>query len=77
MWDQTTSNPSQFEYTIENTETYTGILFKWTYIGSYSYYWCVDDIEITGVPAGDPPVVVTLEPENIVSNAAVFKGTVN
>ena len=76
-WTTTTSNPTFFEYEIDNSEANTEILFKWNYIGAYSYYWCVDDIVITGVPAGDPPLAITLDPDNIGPNYATFNALIN
>ena len=77
-WTQTTANPANFEQQIDLTQgSVTEILFRWNFTGSWAYYWCVDDVEITGVIAGDPPVVSTLPAEEISPNAATLKGLVN
>jgi len=43
-----TDNPATFDQTIAEVAGQSNVRFKWNYVGSYAYYWCVDDIEITG-----------------------------
>lgn len=77
-WTQTTANPANFEQLISITEgSVTEILIRWNFTGSWAYYWCVDDVEITGVVAGDPPVVTTLSATDVSSTSATLNGVVN
>jgi hypothetical protein len=76
-WATTTANPTFFEFEIDNSEANSEIIFKWNYVGAYSYYWCIDDIVVTGVPAGDPPLAITLEADNIGPNSVTFNALVN
>jgi len=47
-WDSTTSNPTTFDQDITAVIGQSQVKFKWNYTGSWGYYWCVDDIAITG-----------------------------
>ncbi len=54
-WSSDTQNAETF-----NQDFTTGIAgesnvrFKWNYTGSYGWYWCVDDISVTGIASGTP-----------------------
>ena len=50
-WISTTVNPEAFDRNITDVIGQKNVRFKWTYVGSWGYYWLVDDIEITGVDA--------------------------
>ncbi|MGZ2368466.1 InlB B-repeat-containing protein [Ancylomarina sp. YFZ004] len=52
-----TDNPATFDQTIAEVAGQSNVRFKWNYKGSFAYYWCVDDIEISGV---DPNASFTL-----------------
>jgi hypothetical protein len=54
---ENTDNPAIFDQTIAEVAGQSNVRFKWNYVGSYAYYWCVDDIEISGV---DPNASFTL-----------------
>ncbi|MBW6516058.1 MAG: S8 family serine peptidase [Candidatus Cloacimonetes bacterium] len=47
-WTSTTGNPVYFSQTIPALEGQSQVKFKWNYTGTWGYYWCVDDILITG-----------------------------
>lgn len=51
-WTATTANPLAFENAIAEVTGKENVRFKWNFTGSYGWYWDIDDIEITGVPAG-------------------------
>jgi len=78
VWSSTTQNPAQFEYTIDDLQGSTEIVFAWNYSGSWAYYWCVDDVFITGekIP-GEEPTVLTLSPTEITETSATINGMVN
>ncbi len=77
-WSTTTDNPSQLEYTINELQDAVEIYFAWNYSGSWGYYWCIDDVFITGEKVtGEPPVVITLDPTEVTSTTATISGTVN
>jgi len=50
-WTSNTTNPAAFDQNIDAIAGQVNVRFKWSYIGSWAYYWLVDDIEITGVAA--------------------------
>jgi hypothetical protein len=76
-WTQTTQNPVLFEQTIDNTAANNEIIFKWNFTGSWAYYWCIDDIEVNGELAGEPPFVITLNAEDITTFTAKINAKVN
>ncbi|MDD3892347.1 MAG: S8 family serine peptidase [Bacteroidales bacterium] len=77
-WNKTTANPVQFEHTIDDLQESDEIIFAWNYSGSWSYYWCIDDVFITGeLMEGEMPVVMTLEPTEVTPTTATINGTVN
>lgn len=50
-WTANTANPEAFEQQITAVAGQNNVRFKWNYVGSWAYYWIVDDIEITGTAA--------------------------
>lgn len=77
-WNTTTANPAQFEYTIDDLQDSTEIVFAWSYKGSWAYYWCIDDVLVTGEKLeGELPAILTLDPTNITSTTATINGTIN
>jgi len=50
-WTASTTNPEAFEQQITAVAGQNNVRFKWNYVGSWAYYWIVDDIEITGTAA--------------------------
>jgi M6 family metalloprotease-like protein len=48
-WTTDTSNGAIYTQAVNNTAGQANVRFKWTYQGSYAWYWCVDDISLTGV----------------------------
>jgi subtilisin family serine protease len=56
-WSTTTANPASFSHTITNLNGAGQILFRWNYIGTWGYYWCIDNIEIAGTFTAEPPII--------------------
>ncbi|NOQ25045.1 MAG: M6 family metalloprotease domain-containing protein [Bacteroidales bacterium] len=52
------------------------VLIAWKYVGSWGYYWVIDDVEITGVSSGEP-VVVTKDADGIMIDLASLHGNIN
>ncbi|MFA5646792.1 MAG: InlB B-repeat-containing protein [Bacteroidales bacterium] len=50
-WTASTANSVLFDQQIEAVVGQNNVRFKWNFIGSWGYYWLVDDIEITGASA--------------------------
>lgn len=50
IWDSDTANPEYFSLALPEVAGYPEVKFRWNYTGSDAYYWCVDDIVITGEP---------------------------
>ncbi len=48
VWNTDTANPEYFSQVIPEVAGFPEVKFKWNYTGADAYYWCVDDIEITG-----------------------------
>lgn len=65
-WTATTANPSAFQHAIAEVAGKENVRFKWNFTGSYGWYWDIDDIEITGVPAGpDVPAERFVQEETV------------
>jgi len=47
QWNNTTSNAATFNQTISALANESQVKFKWHYDGSWGYYWCIDDIQVT------------------------------
>jgi hypothetical protein len=45
----TTSNPATFSQAISAAAGHSQVKFKWNYTGTYGYYWCIDNVQVTGV----------------------------
>jgi hypothetical protein len=48
-WIEETANPAYYSQVIPEAAGETDVRFKWNFVGSNGWYWCVDDIEITGL----------------------------
>ena len=44
------SNPAQFSQSLPAIAGQSHVKFKWTYTGTWAYYWAVDDFQVTGLP---------------------------
>lgn len=77
VWNTTTSNPSTFEQTFNNLDGVETIRFAWNFTGSWAYYWCVDDVLVTGELAGLLPQMVTLDPIIQNGNTVELRGMIN
>ena len=53
------TNPVTFNQAVAAVAGQSQVKFKWNYIGTFGYYWCVDDIEITGVSSTNPNINVS------------------
>jgi hypothetical protein len=52
-WTAETSNPAIFDQNVTAMVAgQSNVKFKWNYIGSWGYYWVVDDVSITGTLSG-------------------------
>ena len=47
-WTETITNPTYFDQTIPQIAGQSQVRFKWNYTGTWGWYWCVDDIHISG-----------------------------
>jgi len=45
-----TANPETYSSSVPDAAGKSGVMFRWTYQGAFSYYWAVDDILINGDP---------------------------
>jgi M6 family metalloprotease-like protein len=57
QWSSSSSNAASFSQTIAAVAGESAVKFKWNYVGSWGYYWCVDDVSIsvtTGSLATEP-----------------------
>ena len=55
-WTASTSNPATFNQVIAAVAGQSNVKFRWKYIGSYGWYWAVDNLNITGTPVTLPPI---------------------
>ncbi|MBS4013114.1 MAG: trypsin-like serine protease [Bacteroidetes bacterium] len=51
QWTATTANPATFSMQIPNVAGQSQVKFKWNFTGTWGYYWCIDDVQITGSSA--------------------------
>ncbi|MCD4744993.1 MAG: S8 family serine peptidase, partial [Bacteroidales bacterium] len=52
-WTSSTSNPATFNQDLTSQVAgQLNVKFRWKYVGSYGWYWAVDDISITGAAPG-------------------------
>jgi secreted trypsin-like serine protease len=47
-WTANTANPTTFSMSIPAVAGQSQVKFKWNYTGTWGYYWCIDDVSITG-----------------------------
>lgn len=52
QWTTTSANPASFNQTIAALTGEANVKFKWNYTGTWGYYWDIDNIQVTGTPAG-------------------------
>ena len=72
-WTATSANPATFNQTIQALSGQAAVRFKWNFQGTYAYYWCVDDILISGdinIP-GAPSPAHTPVPANLAEGIAL------
>jgi PKD repeat protein len=55
-WTTTTTNPATFNQVIAAVAGQSQVKFRWKYVGTWGYYWSVDNVSITGTASGSPPV---------------------
>ena len=48
-WTATTPNPSSFSMALPGVDGQAVVRFKWSYSGTWAYYWSFDDVEVTGI----------------------------
>jgi hypothetical protein len=69
QWTATTTNPLAFNQVIAALAGQSQVKIKWNYIGSFGYYWAIDDVSITGTPSG-PSLSVTPPNQNVPATPA-------
>lgn len=77
QWSNSTTNPAAFNEVIHAVAGQQQVRFKWTYSGSWDYYWDIDDVSITGNPAGSLPSIATASVSSITQNSAQSGGNVS
>jgi len=45
-WESSTTNPSIFRKVIDEVGGESQVQFKWSYVGNWGFYWCVDDVKL-------------------------------
>jgi PKD repeat protein len=55
------SNPVTFTQTIAALTGQSQVKFKWNYIGTYAWYWGVDNVQVTGTCISSPTVSISVE----------------
>ena len=70
QWTVTTGNPTNFSQQIAAVNGQSQVKFKWNYTGTWGYYWDIDDISITGDPAG-PYADFSANPTTVYTNETV------
>ncbi|MDD4747470.1 MAG: S8 family serine peptidase [Salinivirgaceae bacterium] len=55
QWTSTTSNPSSFSELLGAVNGQSQVRFKFSYSGNWAYYWCIDNVKVTGTVACTPP----------------------
>ncbi|MFU8842465.1 MAG: S8 family serine peptidase [Bacteroidales bacterium] len=55
-WTSSTTNPASFNQVIAAVEGQSQVKFRWKYVGTWGYYWSVDNVSITGTTSASPPV---------------------
>lgn len=60
-WTASTANPATFNQTIAALAGQSQVRFRWNFIGTYAYYWAVDNISVTGTASG---TTLSVSPSN-------------
>jgi PKD repeat protein len=55
-WTATTANPAIFNQVIAAVAGHAQVKFRWKYVGTWGYYWSVDNVSVTGTASGSAPV---------------------
>lgn len=55
QWNATTPNPSSFSAEIPELDGQSEVRIKWNYVGSWAWYWSVDNIVLDGDMTGPLP----------------------
>ena len=63
VFSTSTTNPATFSQSIPAVAGQSQVKFKWNYIGSFGWYWAIDDVTISGTNI--PPLSVTPSQRNI------------
>lgn len=50
VWTNSTANHTVFTQQIPALNGKPAVKIKWNYTGSWGYFWCIDDVAITGTP---------------------------
>lgn len=77
VWNSSTSNPDNYQYTVHNLEDIESIQFAWNYSGTNAYYWAIDNLFITGELGGPLVDMVTLDPVFHNGTTVELRGKIN
>jgi subtilisin family serine protease len=73
QWVTTTTNPATVTFNLDHAAGSASVRLKWNYTGTWGYYWCVDDVVLSGVPAiPGAPVVQTLAADAVSFDTATL-----
>lgn len=72
------TNPTNFTQAIPALNGKSQVKLKWNYTGSYGYYWCIDELQITGTLSGPTvPAATTSSATNIAATSVQLNADVN
>ncbi|NOQ26760.1 MAG: S8 family serine peptidase [Bacteroidales bacterium] len=55
QWTASTSNPDYFDQIMNDLDGQSEVKFKFNYIGQFSWYWLIDDFNVSGTRTCTPP----------------------
>ena len=72
-WTATTANPANYKKILTEVANKPSVRFKWNYNGSWGWFWCIDDINITETSASDVIANFKAEPTSInIGESTIF-----
>jgi subtilisin family serine protease len=75
QWTTTTSNPASVNIGLEQAAGSSSVRFKWNFTGTYGWYWCIDNVNLTGVlNIPGAPTVNTLAATEVGTDYATLHG---
>ncbi|MDA3867064.1 MAG: S8 family serine peptidase, partial [Salinivirgaceae bacterium] len=55
QWTASTNNPEAYSQVLSELDGQSQVKFKFNYIGGFSYYWCIDDLQVDATMLCTPP----------------------